>query len=67
MAKAQYWMGQKILFQSTLFGKEYFFMQDHDGTIWLAGAEPVYEGFSVNGLTGETEPIFVGYRPKIII
>jgi len=36
MAKTQYYMGQKILFLTTLFGKEYFWMQDMDGTTYLA-------------------------------
>lgn len=30
------WMGQKILFDTHLFGKNYYWMQDGDGTIWLA-------------------------------
>lgn len=67
MAKAQYWNGHKILFQSTLFGKEYFFMEDpHDGCVWLAGAEPVI-GVSYNPETEEAVPVIEGYRPKIIV
>lgn len=30
------YMGQKILFETSLFGKDYFWMQDGDGTIYLA-------------------------------
>lgn len=30
------WKGQKVLFYTELFGKEYYWMQDIDGTIYLA-------------------------------
>lgn len=30
------YMGQKILFKTNLFGKHYYWMQDGDGTIYLA-------------------------------
>ena len=29
-------MGQKVQFRTTLFGKDYFWMQDGDGTVYLA-------------------------------
>lgn len=35
MAK-QYYMSQEVLFQTTLFGKQYFWMKDGDGVIYLA-------------------------------
>ena len=35
MAKTQFYMGQKVLFHTVLFGKDYFWMQDRDGTIYL--------------------------------
>lgn len=28
-------MGQKVLFQTVLFGRSYFWMEDGDGTIYL--------------------------------
>lgn len=36
MSKTQYWMGQKILFSTVLFGKPYVWLQDGDGVIYLA-------------------------------
>lgn len=30
------YMGQKVLFETELFGKKYFWLQDNDGTIYLA-------------------------------
>lgn len=66
MSKKQYWNGHEVLFQSHLFGKEYFFMKDpHDGLIWLAQAEPVVE-VSVDA-EGNGTPFISGYRPKVII
>lgn len=45
MPKATY-MGQKILFQTVLFGKSYYWMEDGDGTTYLAkvgeNGEPVF-------------------------
>lgn len=35
MAKATYF-GQRVLFATNLFGKDYFWMQDGDGTVYLA-------------------------------
>lgn len=35
MTKHTY-MGQKVLFQTFLFGKPYFWMQDGDGVVYLA-------------------------------
>lgn len=32
----QYYMGQKVLYLTTLFGKQYFWMQDGDGVVYLA-------------------------------
>lgn len=29
-------MGQKVQFRTELFGKSYFWMQDGDGTVYLA-------------------------------
>lgn len=34
--KKQYYMGQEILFLTTLFGKQYYWMRDGDGVVYLA-------------------------------
>ena len=45
MPKATY-MGQKILFRTVLFGKDYYWMEDGDGVVYLAKVgennEPVF-------------------------
>lgn len=48
-----YYFTQEVLFQTTLFGRDYFWMKDVDGKIYLAKAKPV-EAISVDGLTGDT-------------
>ena len=30
------WMGQKVQFMTVLFGKEYYWLRDGDGTVYLA-------------------------------
>lgn len=57
--KKQKYFSQTILFQTHLFGKEYFWMEDVDGTTYLAKAEPVYT--TVNG-----EEVVEGYRPVLL-
>lgn len=34
--KKQKWFTQTVLFKTHLFGKDYFWMQDVDGTVYLA-------------------------------
>lgn len=41
------YMGQKVLFETSLFGKNYFWMQDGDRVIYLAKAKPT-KGFSLS-------------------
>jgi hypothetical protein len=36
MSKKVYWHTQEVLFQTHLFGKDYFWMKDGDGTVYLA-------------------------------
>lgn len=36
MAKKNMWFSQEVLFKTFLFGKEYFWMKDIDGTVYLA-------------------------------
>jgi len=36
MAKKNLYMGQEVLFKTVLFDKEYFWMKDGDGVIYLA-------------------------------
>ena len=40
------YMGQKILFATNLFGRDYYWMQDGDGTIYLVkvkeGGQPEF-------------------------
>lgn len=31
-----YYLNQKILYSTMLFGKQYYWMQDGDGTVYLA-------------------------------
>ena len=33
---SNYYMGQKVLALTILFGKQYFWMQDIEGTVYLA-------------------------------
>ena len=35
MAKKNMYLTQEILFETNLFGKEYFWMKDIDGTVYL--------------------------------
>jgi hypothetical protein len=34
------WNGHKVLFITSLFGKNYYWLRDHDGTIYLAKVGP---------------------------
>lgn len=52
MKKVKYYT-QTVLFQTNLFGKDYFWMQDVDGTIYLLKAKAGQDGKSlVPDLTG---------------
>lgn len=45
MAKQTY-MGQEILFRTHLFGKDYFWMKDGDGTVYLVKEKDGIPDFS---------------------
>lgn len=36
MTKTVLWYNQKVLFRTELFGREYYWLQDTDDTIYLA-------------------------------
>jgi len=57
-----YYMGQKVLSRTELFGKTYFWMEDGDGTVYLTKAKPVISG-SVDGQTGEGVPFISHWVP----
>jgi len=59
--KKQTYMGQKIHYQTVLFGKRYFWMEDGEGTIYLAKAKPEY-GVSV-GADGTKTKVLEGFVP----
>ena len=63
--KKQMYYTQEILFQTNLFGKDYFWMKDVDGTIYLAKAVESVTGVSVNGQTGASEPVLGGLVPDL--
>ena len=42
----QYFFGQEALFMTTLFDKEYFWMKDGDGTIYLVRSTDGIPDFS---------------------
>jgi hypothetical protein len=43
MSKKQFYLGQEILASTVLFGKEYYWMKDGDGTIYLVKIGPTGE------------------------
>lgn len=47
MSKKQYYMGQEILGHTNLFGKDYFWMRDGDGTVYLAHSQINEQGVLV--------------------
>ena len=63
--KKQKYFTQTILGDTVLFGKRYFWMQDVDGTIYLAKAKKK-EGLSVDGTTGEKSFFTQGYVPEFL-
>lgn len=61
----QYWHTQEILLFTEHFGKPYFYLKDIDEHIYMVPATPVYEGLSINGTTGESEPVQTGWEPDL--
>lgn len=45
MTKKQYWHTQEVLFLTEHFGKPYFYLKDIDGTIYIAKAKQVGDGY----------------------
>ena len=64
--KKQMWFTQEILLETSLFGKDYFWMKDVDGHIYLARAVPNVTGYSFNSDTGSSVPVIDGLKPEFL-